>query len=87
MCGCFWVLIVNRMKKLGTLERLGEILPARDWSTSLAGGPRRLVREDLVSAAEAAEKARTAASGVGERGPAAEVSETGTARSTGEAKS
>jgi ferredoxin len=84
---CAWVLIVNRMKKLGTLERLGEILPPRDWSTSSHGGPRRLVREDLVSAAEAAEKARAGAAGVGEQGLAAEASATGAGRSRGEAKS
>jgi len=45
---CGWELIVNRMRNLGTLERLGEIIPPRDWSTSRHGGPRRLVREDVA---------------------------------------
>ncbi|MGQ9616624.1 MAG: methylenetetrahydrofolate reductase C-terminal domain-containing protein [Spirochaetota bacterium] len=46
---CGWSLIVERMKKIGTLHRLGEIIPPRDWSTSHAGGPRRVVREEAVS--------------------------------------
>lgn len=45
---CGWALIVERMKKLGTLERLNEILPPRDWSTSHHGGPRRVVRPEVA---------------------------------------
>ncbi len=44
---CAWALIVERMKRLGTLDRLLDVTPPRDWSTSLHGGPRRIVREDL----------------------------------------
>ena len=44
---CGWALIVERMKRLGTLDRLAEILPPRDWSTSRHGGPRRVVRDEL----------------------------------------
>ena len=44
---CAWYLIVERAKKLGTLEQLKEVLAPKDWSTARDGGPRRLVREDL----------------------------------------
>ena len=46
---CAWYLIVERMKKLGTLEKLFEIQPPKDWSTGLYGGPRRVVLEHIVS--------------------------------------
>jgi ferredoxin len=44
---CAWQLIYDRLKELGQLEMLYEILPAKDWSTSRDGGPRKIVREDL----------------------------------------
>jgi hypothetical protein len=44
---CAWALIVKRMKELGTLEELSEIMPPRDWSTARDGGPRRVVHESL----------------------------------------
>lgn len=44
---CIWYLIVERMKKLGTLEKLSEILPPRDWTTSRDGGPRRISLEHI----------------------------------------
>jgi len=44
---CAWQLIHDRMKALGRLEELDEILPPKDWSTSRDGGPRRIVREDV----------------------------------------
>ena len=49
---CGWALIIERMKKLGTLEKLTEIVPPKDWSTGSAGGPRKRVREDLMIAQE-----------------------------------
>ena len=49
---CAWYLIVERAKKLGTLEQLKEVLAPKDWSTARDGGPRRLVREDLKIAKE-----------------------------------
>jgi hypothetical protein len=52
---CGWELIIERMKRLGTLDRLTEIVPARDWSSSPHGGPRRVVREDLRQLAAEAE--------------------------------
>jgi ferredoxin len=44
---CAWQLIYDRLKALGKLELMIEIQPARDWSTSRDGGPRKFVREDL----------------------------------------
>jgi ferredoxin len=44
---CAWQLIYDRLKALGKLELLTEIQPAKDWSTSRDGGPRKIVREDL----------------------------------------
>lgn len=44
---CAWQLIYDRLKALGKLELMAEIQPARDWSTSRDGGPRKIVREDL----------------------------------------
>ncbi len=45
---CGWALIVERMKKLGTLDHLAEIIEPRDWSTSHHGGPRRVVRPEMA---------------------------------------
>lgn len=53
---CGWELIIERMKRLGTLDRLLEITPPRDWSSSPHGGPRRVVREDLRELAAEAEE-------------------------------
>lgn len=53
---CGWALIVERMKALGTLDRLSEITPPRDWSTSTHGGPRRVVREELRQLAAEADQ-------------------------------
>jgi len=44
---CAWQLIIDRLKELGRLEDYEEIIPIKDWSTERAGGPRRVVREDL----------------------------------------
>jgi len=45
---CAWYLILERMKKLGTLEKMSEIKPPRDWSAGLHGGPRRIVVEHIA---------------------------------------
>lgn len=45
---CGWHLIVERMKKIGTLHLLEDIIPIRDWSTSHHGGPRRFIHEEIV---------------------------------------
>jgi len=44
---CGWQLIIERMKKIGTLHRFGEIIPARNWSTSHHGGPRRVIHDEV----------------------------------------
>ena len=44
---CVWQLIYERMSEFGMLDKLMEVLPPKDWSTSRDGGPRRIVREDL----------------------------------------
>lgn len=44
---CAWQLIYDRMATRGELDRLLEIQPVKDWSTSRDGGPRRIIREDL----------------------------------------
>jgi len=43
---CAWQLIYDRAKAVGVLDRLDPIAPPHDWSTSLDGGPRKVVRED-----------------------------------------
>jgi len=46
---CAWQLIVDRLKLLGKMEDYEKLAPIKDWSTDRAGGPRKLVREDLVN--------------------------------------
>jgi len=43
---CAWQTIYERSRALGTLGRLETYAAPQDWSTSLDGGPRRIVRED-----------------------------------------
>ena len=44
---CAWQLIIDRLKALGRLEEYESICPLKDWSSDRAGGPRKVVREDL----------------------------------------
>jgi len=44
---CGWQLIIDRLKALGRLDDYEEIAPIKDWSTERAGGPRKVVREDV----------------------------------------
>lgn len=44
---CAWQLIYDRLLALGQLEKMRRVLPAREWSTSRDGGPRKRIREDL----------------------------------------
>jgi ferredoxin len=44
---CAWQLIYDRLKALGQLDRLEQIIPVKDWSVSRDGGPRKLIREDM----------------------------------------
>lgn len=43
---CAWQLIYKRLKAIGQLDRLEEIVPPKDWSTAWYGGARRVVRRD-----------------------------------------
>jgi ferredoxin len=45
---CAWHLIHERLKRLGRLDLITGLQGPKDWSTSRDGGPRRIVREDLV---------------------------------------
>jgi ferredoxin len=45
---CAWHLIYERLQSLDRLDLLMEVQPPKDWSTSRDGGPRRIVREDLL---------------------------------------
>jgi hypothetical protein len=44
------------MKKLGTLEKLLEIQPPKNWATDTHGGPRRVVLEHIMELKEQEEK-------------------------------
>jgi ferredoxin len=44
---CAWQLIIDRLKALGRLEDYERICEIKDWSTDRAGGPRKVVREDV----------------------------------------
>lgn len=61
---CAWFLIVERMKQLGQLEKLFEVLPPRDWSTGTHGGPRRVSLEH-IRAYEAEEEKKAISTGEG----------------------
>jgi hypothetical protein len=45
---CAWYLIYKLLESRGEVDRMNEIQPAKDWSTSWHGGPRKLTREDLM---------------------------------------
>jgi hypothetical protein len=40
-------LIVDRLKALNRMDDYEELSPLKDWSTDRAGGPRKVVREDV----------------------------------------
>lgn len=42
---CAWQMIYDRLAALGQLDKLEEIVPPRDWSTSHVGGPRKITIE------------------------------------------
>ncbi|OGP58763.1 MAG: hypothetical protein A2V67_18055 [Deltaproteobacteria bacterium RBG_13_61_14] len=44
---CVWYQIVKRAEARGQLDKLLEFRPAKNWSNSLHGGPKRVLREDL----------------------------------------
>ncbi|MFH1563748.1 MAG: methylenetetrahydrofolate reductase C-terminal domain-containing protein [Nitrospirota bacterium] len=44
---CGWQLIYERLKILGQIDRVEDILPPKDWSTDRDKGQRRILREDV----------------------------------------
>jgi ferredoxin len=45
---CAWQLIIDRSKSFGQLDRLIKYVPPKDWRSSQAGGPRKVLREDHI---------------------------------------
>jgi hypothetical protein len=45
---CAWHLIYERLKAMNRLDLIQPVQGPKDWSTSRDGGPRRIVREDLL---------------------------------------
>ena len=45
---CGWNLIIERLKAKGKLDDLAKIWQVKDWRPSAHGGPRQIVREDLL---------------------------------------
>lgn len=45
---CAWQLIYDRLKRLGQLDKLEKIREPKDWSKARDGGPRRVIREDVI---------------------------------------
>jgi ferredoxin len=43
---CAWQLIYNRLKSIGQLERLEEVIAPKDWSTAWYSGARKIIRKD-----------------------------------------
>jgi len=46
---CAWQRIIDRLKALGRLADYETLIPVKDWSKDRAGGPRKVVREDVRS--------------------------------------
>lgn len=44
---CAWQLIIDRLKALNRLEDYEKLIDIKDWSTDRAGGPRKVIREDV----------------------------------------
>jgi len=43
---CAWQAIIDRLDRFGSLDRLEQIYPPKDWSRKQGGGPRKIKRED-----------------------------------------
>jgi len=44
---CAWQLIIDRLRALDRLDEYEKLCPIKDWSKDRAGGPRKVVREDV----------------------------------------
>jgi ferredoxin len=45
---CAWHLIIDRLTALDQMDNLKAYIPPKNWSTSLSGGPRKLIRKDHI---------------------------------------
>ena len=45
---CIWDIIVRKMMEQGRLDELIEFKPPKSWTTARDGGPRTVIREELV---------------------------------------
>ncbi len=45
---CAWQLILDRLSALDRLDDYQTLTPLKDWSTDRAGGPRKVVKEDVT---------------------------------------
>ena len=45
---CGWQLIYDRLSELGRTDKLYEIIDTKDWRTSRDGGPRKVVKKDVI---------------------------------------
>ena len=52
---CAWQLIYDRLRKLGRLDQLSQIIEPRDWRTSRDGGPRTVTRPEAQIAKKSEE--------------------------------
>ncbi|MGI6114238.1 MAG: methylenetetrahydrofolate reductase C-terminal domain-containing protein [Mahellales bacterium] len=46
---CGWQLIYDRLKALNSLDKLYETIEPKDWRTSRDGGPRKVVKEEMMT--------------------------------------
>ncbi len=46
--GCGWQMIVDRLKSLDQMANYGKLKPFKGWDTARHGGPRRIIREDMI---------------------------------------
>jgi hypothetical protein len=45
---CAWQLIIDRLKAINRMDLYEKLFDLKDWSTDRAGGPRKVVREDVM---------------------------------------
>ena len=45
---CGWMLIIDRLRSLNMLDNYRKIQPMKRWKSSRDGGPRKILREDLM---------------------------------------
>jgi ferredoxin len=46
---CGWQLIIDRLKALNQMDNYSKFKPFKGWSSARHGGPRRILREDMLS--------------------------------------